>query len=193
MDKASLRKQLRQQRRQLSATVRERHSQAICQHLAAHTWLRTARQIALYLPNDGEPDVTGLIALLGGRNRHYHLPCLRGFGKQHMTFGAWEPGDELTPNRYCIPEPAICRSIPRWALSVVLVPLVGFDDRGNRLGMGAGYYDRTFQLRRDNRRSLPRLIGVAHDFQQLESLPSDPWDIPLDLVVTNQGLVQIAR
>jgi 5-formyltetrahydrofolate cyclo-ligase len=72
------------------------------------------------------------------------------------------------------------------ALDLVLTPLVGFDHKGNRLGMGGGYYDRSFAflLRRQNWKK-PRLVGLAYDFQQLDKLPAKNWDVPLTAVATD--------
>ena len=76
-------------------------------------------------------------------------------------------------------------------LDVVLVPVVGYDRRGNRLGMGAGFYDRALRRRLDARRAWrrPRLVGVAFACQELPGIAASPWDVPLDLIVTEQGIV----
>src|SRR5690606_40461575 len=65
------------------------------------------------------------------------------------------------------------------------LPLVAFDARGNRLGMGGGFYDRTFARAPRARTLRPRLVGLAHHFQQVASLPAEPWDIPLDAIATD--------
>jgi len=73
----------------------------------------------------------------------------------------------------------------------VLVPVVGFDRRGNRLGMGAGFYDRALRRRLDAGRPWrrPRLVGVAFARQELPGIAASAWDVPLDLIVTELGLV----
>jgi 5-formyltetrahydrofolate cyclo-ligase len=81
------------------------------------------------------------------------------------------------------------------SLDVVVLPLVGFDRRGNRLGMGAGYYDRALRRRLDTTRHWrrPRLVGVAFACQELPAIPVSPWDVPLDLIVTEHGVIVPAR
>jgi 5-formyltetrahydrofolate cyclo-ligase len=80
--------------------------------------------------------------------------------------------------------------VPLRKLDVVLLPLVAFDRRGNRLGMGGGFYDRTFAPRGRGRVSAPRLIGLAHGFQQVAELVDQPWDVPLRGVLTDSGWLE---
>jgi 5-formyltetrahydrofolate cyclo-ligase len=109
-----------------------------------------------------------------------------------MTFVALAPGSAARRNSYGIEEPAAAtRCVAAVGLDVVLVPVVGFDRRGNRLGMGAGFYDRALQRRLDARRPWrrPRLVGVAFACQELPAIAASPWDVPLDLIVTERGIV----
>jgi 5-formyltetrahydrofolate cyclo-ligase len=109
-----------------------------------------------------------------------------------MTFVALAPGSKARRNRYGIEEPAATnRCVAPAGLDVVLVPVVGYDRRGNRLGMGAGFYDRALRRRLDARRAWrrPRLVGVAFACQELPGIAASPWDVPLDLIVTEQGVV----
>ena len=96
-----------------------------------------------------------------------------------LYFAAYRTGEPLRDNRYGIPEPV---SPLRIQPTVVLAPLVAFDNRGCRLGMGGGYYDRYFA-------SAPGVlhIGVAHECQRIDALPANPWDEPLAAVVTETG------
>ncbi len=80
--------------------------------------------------------------------------------------------------------------MPVESIDVVLVPLVAFDALGHRLGMGGGFYDRTFARRK---RKLPLLVGIAHDFQQVERLAVAPWDIDLDMVVSDRRIYRTGR
>ena len=189
MDKSQLRKELRQQRRDLDYLTQQSYSGEICRYLRLNPWIQAAKHIGLFIPNDGEPDILELLDYAVTSKKFLYLPCLNRLGRPQMVYRVWSPGELLTTNRYGIPEPRRGRSFPTWALSVVLVPLVAFDLQGNRLGMGAGFYDRTIQFRRGNKRKLPRLIGVAYDFQEVPAIEAQDWDIPLDLVVTNTGVV----
>ena len=81
-----------------------------------------------------------------------------------------------------------------WGLDLILLPLVGFDLKGNRLGMGGGYYDRTLSYLRHRRFWIkPRLVGVAHECQKVDSLIARPWDIPLDAVVTETAFYRFNK
>ncbi len=139
---------------------------------------------------DGEPDVLDLIRQLP-RGRRWYLPVLRGHARGRLWFVRYRPGQPLKPNRFGILEPRQRgRAIqPISGLHLVLLPLVGFDADCNRLGMGSGYYDRSLAclgLRRYWRR--PRLVGIAHECQRVERLVVQPWDVPLDGVVTEAGV-----
>lgn len=186
----TLRNRLRQQRRTLPENIRKQHAQAATHALIYSNWINGAKKIALFFSADGELDTAPLIRALRRRKGvQLFLPVL-----MHppfpapMRFARWDPGTPLRPNRYGIPEPADRRyTLSGCDLDVVIVPLVAFDQQGNRLGMGGGYYDRTFAPCRSRSRR-PLLIGWAHALQEVPELPARPWDIPLDGVVTEQGI-----
>ncbi|MFN9966231.1 MAG: 5-formyltetrahydrofolate cyclo-ligase [Lysobacteraceae bacterium] len=121
------------------------------------------------------------------------LPVLHEDGR--LRFRAWCAGQPLAPNRHGIPEPAEGPLLEPDAMAVVLAPLLAFDARGHRLGMGGGWYDRSFAFHRrdvgaastDGTSSL-RLIGIAYDWQEVDSLDAADWDVPLDAVATPSGL-----
>ena len=105
-----------------------------------------------------------------------------------LQFCELGPNSELTINRFGLHEPAGGRPIDAKRLDVVITPLVAFDDKCNRIGMGGGYYDRAFSFLRS--RSLfrkPKLIGLAFDCQRVEHIPASPWDIPLFRIITESG------
>ena len=117
------------------------------------------------------------------------LPVVRQDRK--LDFAAFEPDTQLGPNKYGIPEPVAGRPAciqPR-QLDLVLMPLVAFDATGNRLGMGGGYYDRTFSyLRYRSHWRKPFLAGIAFDFQQVPAIAARQWDVPLGKVVTDKAV-----
>ncbi len=142
--------------------------------------------VAAYYARDGEVDLAPLIDVCWQRRIAVALPVLSG---QRMAFASYRPDTALRDNRYGIPEPAaphdgadLTGEPPPLLPTVVLAPLVAFDDGGNRLGMGGGYYDRYFAAHPTALR-----IGVAHACQRVEALPSNPWDVPVDALVTEQG------
>ncbi len=108
-----------------------------------------------------------------------------------MQFVPFTPQTPMVKNRFGILEPRSRQKISPQQLDVVLLPLLAFDQQGNRLGMGGGYYDRTFAfLRQKAWRKRPLLIGIAHDFQQVAELEHAPWDVPLAMVVNNNTVIK---
>ncbi len=108
-----------------------------------------------------------------------------------LWFSEYKFGDKLIRNRYGIFEPDIRRRkpIPAWGLDLLLLPLVAFDASGNRIGMGGGFYDRTFAyLKTRNRWHTPKLIGIAHELQHIDSIEPNAWDIPLNGIVTESRI-----
>jgi 5-formyltetrahydrofolate cyclo-ligase len=137
--------------------------------------------IAGYLPMPGEADPAALIAAAAARGYSVALPHVAG-RDQAMRFLRWEPGDTLVTNGFGLRQPR--EDAPAVTPDIVLTPLVAFDATLNRLGQGAGYYDRAFA-------ALPAVlrIGVAWSIQQVDRLPVDAWDVPLHGVVTERGWI----
>lgn len=184
------RQQLRARRRALNDQERVQRSAAMCRQLSRQPLFRASRKIAAYLPADGEVDTQPLIELAWQTGKQVYLPVLVPFLGNSLWFARYEPETRLVRNRYGIAEPEIVhrQRIAAHGLDVVLAPLVGFDRAGNRLGMGGGFYDRSFAylLSRKHWRK-PRLIGLAYEFQQLPRLPAQPWDVPLSAVATDSA------
>jgi 5-formyltetrahydrofolate cyclo-ligase len=194
-DLLALRQQLRTQRRTLDDHEQSHLSQRAVRQLANHRLFRAAQHIACYLPNDGELDITPLIDQAWAMGKTIYLPVLSSIHRNHLHFLPYRPDDELVCNRYGIPEPVVRsrRLVDLKRLDLVLVPLVGFDSRGNRLGMGGGFYDRSFAfLRRRRCWFKPGLLGVAYDFQEVKSLSNNAWDVPLNGVATETGVRLLA-
>lgn len=190
--RASLRKSLRHARRSLS--LREQNDAAVALHnaLADQRFFRSARRLAFYLANDGEIDPSLLLAAALSRGQQCFLPLLHPFAHNRLLFVRYRKGAPLRRNRWGILEPCLqARSVvPARTLDVVLVPLVGFDARCNRLGMGKGFYDRTFSFRAAARRRRPLLVGLAHECQRVEALESQAWDVRMDRIVSDKGSYQ---
>jgi 5-formyltetrahydrofolate cyclo-ligase len=170
-------------RRALPMFRRRLGCRAIARHLRALPAFRRAQHVAIYWPTDGEADVRGVAEYARSRGKTLYLPKVGRSGT--MRFAPWPPTAQLRKNRYGIPEPVNMRwrSVPAARLQVIVMPLVAFDGRGHRLGMGGGYYDRALA----GRRRRPLLIGTAFSFQQAPMIPAQPWDVPLDMVITECG------
>lgn len=143
---------------------------------------RQARTIAVYHAFDGEPALTRVAEDAARHGKRVYAPVIV---RQHMYFAPVTPGALLRPNLFGISEPALERLIDARHLDLVLAPLVAFDTRGVRMGMGRGYYDRAFRFLRHRKSwTRPKLLGIAWSFQQVPHLPKQPWDIPLWGIVT---------
>ncbi|GMQ74912.1 MAG: 5-formyltetrahydrofolate cyclo-ligase [Gammaproteobacteria bacterium] len=187
----TLRAEMRRRRRAISEPERARMAEAVARHLGASLRVRRARRVACYLSNDGEMDLGPVMDFLRGNGKQVLLPALRG---NELWFLPCDRHTPLALNRFGIPEPDVAahtRCRPR-DLDLVLMPLVAFDASGNRLGMGGGFYDRAFSYLRNRAFwKKPLLLGVAYEFQRLETLASRPWDVPLHGVATEKGLYRI--
>ena len=151
-------------------------------------------RIAFYLPNDSELSLQIALQYSLSQNKNCYLPVICSTANPTMRFARFDNRTKLTKNRFGIPEPIVTRRryLSAALLDLVLMPLVAFDASGNRLGMGGGFYDKTFSfLKRRKSWKRPKLIGVAYDFQQIDDLPGDAWDVPLDGVVTNKSFVKL--
>jgi 5-formyltetrahydrofolate cyclo-ligase len=191
----ALRAELRAARRQLSVTQQRRAAYSVSRHLARDPVYQRAERLGIYLANDGEVDPSALLFSGGKTPKNLYLPllsdALRSWEPTRLLFQPFDPANStLIKNRYGIDEPAYAPAtvMPAAMLDIVLLPLVGFDLEGNRLGMGKGYYDRTFAASRTRWRR-PKLLGIAHGLQEVAQLPRAAWDVPLDGIVTERGLV----
>lgn len=188
-----IRRALRRRRRSLTKAQQKLAARRLARQLLGSPSLYRARHIAIYLANDGEIDPAPYIDAARKRGIRFYLPVLHPFRDGHMVFTSYNPSTRLRANRFGIPEPVFNGSSyrPTWALDAVLLPLVGFDLEGGRLGMGGGFYDRTFAFVRRTPRLAPRLIGLAHEIQRVVRLPIESWDIPLQGIVTEQNRYEL--
>ena len=190
LSRSALRRQLRQARRQLPPTRQRLAARELYRQLAQHPVFRRARHIAFYLPNDGEIDPRPLMLEAQRRGKATYLPVLNAWPRTRMVFQRIMPNERLRPNRFGIAEPAFRLNRQRriWTLDLVLMPLVGFDEHGGRLGMGGGFYDRSLAYRgRRKNGHKPTLLGLAHECQKVDRLPLEPWDVSLQATVTDQS------
>jgi len=181
-----IRRQLRAQRQALAADTRHAAELRIANNLRRLSSYRRAARIAVYFGIDGEVDLTALITDARSRGKATFAPILAG---ERLEFVELRYDNPMTRNRYGIVEPVDGRRIDPRDLDIVLTPLVGFDRTGTRLGMGKGYYDRTFQFLRLRRHWIrPKLIGIAFALQEIEHIEPRPWDVPLWDAVTDTAI-----
>ena len=189
LPRPQLRRMLRKARRALTPCQQRKAARGLYKQLAQHPLFRRARHLSLYLPTDGEIDPRLLLRAAQRRGKVTYLPVLSAWPRTKMVFQRIRPGEKLIPNRFHILEPRhnVARQRKVWTLDLVLLPLVGFDDVGGRLGMGGGFYDRSlaYMARRKNWRK-PTLLGLAHECQKVERLAQASWDVPLQGTVTDR-------
>jgi 5-formyltetrahydrofolate cyclo-ligase len=195
-EKSELRHELRARRRALDPTQRAQAAERVCRNLVEARLFRVSRRIACYWANDGEIDPRAIVAHAQRLGKRVYLPVLSRVWHDRLWFAQVTADMKLRYNRFGILEPHVpARALVRArALDLILVPLVGFDGAGNRLGMGGGFYDRSLAFlawRRHWRK--PHLVGLAYEFQRLARLPANAWDVPLAAVVTDRSWHEMPR
>ena len=194
-EKRRVRRQLKSQRRKLSPKQLLLARQGIAVQARQYRQLLRCRRILSYSPIAGEIDPQLIIATLSAE---IFLPKITHFRNGAMQlfshgFSYSIKSNTLRGNSLGIAEPVVGkpRIEPR-QLDAVLLPLVAFDRNGCRLGMGAGFYDRAFAFKQNSGVSKrPLMIGLAHHFQEVQQLSTDPWDVPLDAIITDRELILI--
>lgn len=195
-DIRATRQRLRRLRGALPKDERRAAERAILRHLQKLNVFRPGARVAVFLAMRGEVNLAGGFGRAARAGTHLYAPRIVSRRRLAMHFLPLGRGGATATNWYGIAEPTApvtCRLAPL-AFDTIVVPLLGFDRRGVRLGMGAGYYDRTLTRRLDPTRTFrrPRLVGVAYACQELPAIEAAPWDVPLDYVVTEAEIIRCA-
>jgi 5-formyltetrahydrofolate cyclo-ligase len=182
-----LRLRLREQRTALPATTRIASATGLAGQLLPLIENQPPGYLAGYWAMDGELPLHVLVPRLPS-SYIYCLPVLHA--DRCLRFAPWRAGDPITSNRFGIPEPVVEESslLSAHQIRIVLLPLLGFDRHGNRLGMGGGWYDRSFAFRKQLQ-APPLLVGIGYAFQEIDTGPIAEWDVPLDFVATERELI----
>lgn len=190
-EKTDLRRSLRTRRNTLSAEEQRLAARHLSAKVTGTRLFLASRRIACYLPSDGEIGTRFIIEHIRRMRKTCYLPVISRLSHDRLWFAKHEHGVELARNRYGVPEPVVnTRDLVRAReLDLILLPLVGFDDHGNRLGMGGGFYDRSLAFLRQRKGwRKPHIIGLAYDFQRTNGIEADTWDVPMQGVVTDQAV-----
>lgn len=184
-DRALLRRELRQRRRDLPAATRIAAANTLADRLLDLPFLPSSGHVAGYWAMDGEIGLHAFQLRLPP-TLTYCLPLLHA--DKTLRFAPWRAGAPLVTNRFGIPEPDIDpdHALPASEMAMLVLPLVGFDARGARLGMGGGWYDRSLAFRHA-RAAPPWLVGAGFAVQQVEALPLEAWDVRLDAVCSESA------
>lgn len=186
---------LRARRARLPRSTQRDAAAAVAARARRLDELTTARRIGAYVPVRGELDPWPIIVAARRRGSRVHLPIADADRPEHgLAWGPYDEGAVLAPGAFGIPRPSGDEQVGPAALDAVLVPLVAFDRTGTRAGMGGGFYDRTFAFRLGpDAPTRPFLVGLAYHWQQVELLDPEPWDVPLDAVVTDRAVLRFPR
>jgi 5-formyltetrahydrofolate cyclo-ligase len=188
-ERHDLRDSLRQARRDLSADEQTGAAKNLLDLVSEQDFFRNASHIAFYQGVDGEIDPKLLLDYALGEGKSCFLPTITEDNPELISFAPYDDSTVLDENQWGIGEPPPPEAmLPPTNFDLVFVPLVGFDASCFRLGMGKGFYDRTFSFKIFNRRSRPLLIGLAHECQLTESFPTHTWDVRLDAVITAEKI-----
>ncbi|GAB4393704.1 MAG: 5-formyltetrahydrofolate cyclo-ligase [Gammaproteobacteria bacterium] len=194
-NKQALRNILRAKRRALSSDYITQCSIQVAQRLQTSTLFQPQSHVAIYATFDGEIDLIPTVNYLWQQQCTCYLPIISTTDNS-MVFQRYPKDSKLVENKFAIkePKPDPEQQISVDKLDIILLPLVGFDMQGSRLGMGAGYYDRALRqliTPTDHTQKIhkPLLIGVGYSWQQVANIPRDPWDVSLHAVVTEQQFI----
>lgn len=181
--KNAIRNTMKQVRSKVSTAYRSKASNQMCTRIRALEQYRRAKTIALYFAVNNEIDLTALWNSAPLQGKFCYFPVLNY--DLTLSFLPATPSTLFKKNQYGIPEPdvSIDEAIPVEELDLIIAPLLAFDMRCTRLGMGAGYYDRTLE-----KKQLGHLFGVGFQFQLVDFLDPQPWDIPMDAVITQKAI-----
>ena len=188
-ERLAIRESLREARRNLSEAEQSAAANQLIESIANEDFFKKAKHVAFYLTIDGEISPAPLLqhALKSGKS--CYLPVISQDNEELLTFSPYDEGTELVENDWGISEPPHPEEdVSPTNFDIVFVPLVGFDANCFRLGMGKGFYDRTFSFKIFNRSSQPLLVGLAHGCQLTEPFPTQTWDVRLDAVVTPEKI-----
>lgn len=184
---AELRKQLRAKLRAKRNELTEAQQVVASEQLSSTliNMTQVGDTLALYFANDGELSPNKAIVDLIAAGRKVAVPVMHAFRKGYLNFQFYQESTPMHKNGFGIAEPVLnsTTTLSLETIDYLFMPLVGFDLQGNRMGMGGGYYDRTLS-RIQYLQQKPKLVGLAHDCQQVEQLPIESWDVPIDMIIT---------
>ena len=183
--------ELRQRNRKLRAALDDAAlasaAAALAERILALPEFTRAHRVAAYAAINGEVSLDPVIERALADGKSVYLPNL---DRESLRFSPYFHGQKMRANRFCLLEPDVDddEMLQPGDMDLVLAPLVVFDADCNRIGMGGGYYDRSFAMRKNPAVTGPVLVGVAHELQKAERIVPEEWDVRLDMVVTDEAI-----
>ena len=191
LNKIEIRKSIRNQRKQLLSSVVAQASLQVTEKISHLPEFQNAKNIAYYISHENEIDLSSLARHATELNKSLYLPVFSD--EKKLAFYAVDANTQFQKDKWGIEEPVVSKQWPvkPSTLDLILIPMVAFDAQCNRLGRGAGCYDRylsfTKNIVRDKR---PVLIGVAYEFQRVDEIISECWDVSMDFIVTEKSIYE---
>ena len=187
-EKRQLRLDFKTKRLAITAAQRMQTAEAVAQHLLQLPEWSSANYVAGYWATQGEVPLH-VVQMRLQTPRVWCLPIIQA--DKTLKFAPWRSGDDLVSNQYGIPEPDVSptSALDARDISIVLIPLFAYTLTGSRLGMGGGYYDRSFAFRH-TQSTPPLLIGVAYSCQEANDIPAHNWDVKLDILINEQEVLR---
>ncbi len=186
--KPEIRRRIRARRKQMDSSAIQQASEQAAIQCIQLPQLIEAKHIAYYIADEGELDPSFITNTEHAQHKLFYLPKLNS--DQQLEFYQHDSSKKLAPNQFGILEPDTYSNnsnIAAEELDIVFTPLVAFDQRGNRIGRGAGCYDKTFQFKLNSHKK-PLLVGLAYEFQKIDDFDSKEWDVPLDMIITEKHI-----
>jgi 5-formyltetrahydrofolate cyclo-ligase len=181
-NKSTIRTKLNQQRASLTSDQVKQMSQSVSDNILSSDVFDNCEVIANYSALLNEVNLSSLLQT----NKQLYLPVVQA--DNAMTFHHYDNNTLMSKNKYGILEPQNDLIITASDIDLCLMPLVGFNRNGDRLGMGGGYYDRYFEFNQKQKKPTI-LAGIAYDFQEDDTIQNQQWDIPLDMIFTNKEVI----
>ncbi len=191
--KRKLRQELRALRRALPAADHALRSNLAASRITRMAAFRSGARVAIYLPFDRETNTAALLVAARMRRIHIFVPVVSDLRHRRLRFHPLEGRTRRGVFGISVPHRNRRALEARW-FDLIVVPLVGVDPKGRRLGMGLGFYDRALAFRGHRRHWMgPRLVGLGFECQRAESVYAQPWDVRLDALATELGLEYFSK
>ncbi len=180
---------MRAKRLELPAKTAAEFAVAAARRMIKHSAYQKANKVAAYIAVRGEITPDAIVHDAWQSGKSIYIPVLTE--DKHLLFTEYTHETPLRPNRFGIPEPVSTTDpIEVKNLDLVITPLLAFDRDCNRIGMGAGYYDRTFAVH--NAKQMTK-AGLAYEFQKTAKIDAQPWDIRMDFICTEQKIYEYSE
>ncbi len=181
-NKYSIRKRLKEKRSSLSANYCSSYEESILKIVLRFIQKHNSSKIGLYVSFGNEVRTIKLIEKILSLEKEVYLP-VQNFINETLTFKQYSKDTNLIENQNKILEPEMGKEIDTEDLDIIFIPLLAFDKKLNRIGMGKGYYDKTLYGKKTG-----KLVGLAYDFQEVNDALSEEHDVAMNTIITSKNI-----